>query len=357
MSPPTIAEAINRPHNAFSAMRLALALAVVVSHAFSVASGDPAAEPLARATGFALGEHAVNGFFAVSGFLVTMSMDRRGARDYVIARALRILPGLIAATLLVSLVLGAVLTRLPLSEYYAAPELRRFVVGTLTAFKSNAALPGVFEANPYRSPLGTVWTLKYETLCYLAVLLFGLLGLLRWRWLSLGLVAGLAVALVAAELRHPNLPKGTETAFRLPMIFASGGALYLWRDRGRLSPWWLLALPATLLLQGTPLYRSALFLAEAYAAIGIALLPMLARPRLDPPADLSYGVYLYGWPIQQTLHALWPQGSGWALLGPSIVLALGVAALSWYAIEKPALGLKARALGRRTLGTIEPAGP
>ncbi|MET0258416.1 MAG: acyltransferase, partial [Methylobacterium sp.] len=219
------------------------------------------------------------------------------------------------------------------------------------------ALPGVFEANPYRSPLGTVWTLKYETLCYLAVLLFGLLGLLRWRWLSLGLVAGLAVALVAAELRHPDLPKGTETAFRLPMIFASGGALYLWRDRGRLSPWWLLALPATLLLQGTPLYRSALFLAEAYAAIGIALLPMLARPRLDPPADLSYGVYLYGWPIQQTLHALWPQGSGWALLGPSIVLALGVAALSWYAIEKPALGLKARALGRRTLGTIEPAGP
>ncbi|GEO99463.1 acyltransferase family protein [Methylobacterium haplocladii] len=353
----TIAEAIGRLHNAFSALRLVLALAVVVSHAFSVASGDPAAEPLARATGFALGEHAVNGFFAVSGFLVTMSMDRRGARDYVIARSLRILPGLVAATLLVSLVLGAALTRLPLAEYYGSPELRRFITGTLTAFKSNAALPGLFEANPYRSPLGTVWTLKYESLCYLAVLLSGVLGILRWRWLSLVLVGGLAAALVAVEFAHPDLPKGIETVLRLPMIFATGAALYLWRDRVRLSPWWLLALPAALLLQGTPLYRSALFLAEAYAAVGIALLPALARPSLDPPADLSYGVYLYGWPIQQVLHALWPQGSGWVLLGPSIVLALCVAAVSWYAIEKPALGLKARALGRRTLGTIEPAGP
>ncbi len=61
--------------------------------------------------------------------------------------------------------------------------------------------------------------------------------------------------------------------------------------------------------------------------------------------------------ISKILDAVRPQDSGWALLGPSIVLAVCVAALSWYAIEKPALGLKARALGRRTLGTIEPAGP
>ena len=86
--------ALARPHNNFALLRLALALAVVVSHAFSVTTGEVQDEPLARLTGFTLGEHAVNGFFAISGFLVTMSFDRRGWRDYAVARTLRIAPAL-----------------------------------------------------------------------------------------------------------------------------------------------------------------------------------------------------------------------------------------------------------------------
>lgn len=354
---PTIAEALARPHNGFGALRLALALAVVVSHAGSVATGSITDEPLANSTGFTLGEHAVNGFFAVSGFLVTMSYDRRGARDYVAARALRILPGLIAATLVVSLGLGAAMTRLPLGEYYASPDVWRFIERTLTSFKSNTSLPRVFEDNPYRSPLATVWTLKYETFCYLGVLAAGLLGFLQRRWPVALVVIGLAVALVAVETFAPPLRKGIETPLRLPLIFAAGSALYLWRDRLRLTPWPLLAFAAAWLLRDTALYRSTLFLAEAYGAVWLALSPLLARPAFDPPADLSYGTYLYGWPIQQTLHALWPQAPALTMLAASIVLTLGVAAFSWFAVEKPALGFKARLLGRRRLGTIEPAGP
>ncbi|MEH3116046.1 MAG: acyltransferase [Methylorubrum populi] len=354
---PTVAQALARPHNAFSALRLALALMVVVSHAFSVVSGQALDEPLARATGFSLGEHAVNGFFAVSGFLVTMSFDRRGWRDYAIARSLRIVPGLVAATLLVSLGLGAALTRLPLAEYYAAPELWRFVRGTLLSFKSHASLPGLFEANPFRSPLGTVWTLKYETICYVGVLVVGLFGLLRRRWAVPSLTAALALTLAGLETFRPDMPKGAETALRLPLIFAAGACLYLWRDRVRLGAWPLLGLVAAALLQGHAPSRTLLFLSESCAAIWLAFLPALARPAFDPPADLSYGVYLYGWPIQQSLHALFPAASAPVLLVPALGLALLVAALSWYAVEKPALRLKARALGRRTLGTIEPAAP
>ncbi|MET0742715.1 MAG: acyltransferase family protein, partial [Microvirga sp.] len=133
-----------REHNNFTLMRLLLALAVVVSHAFSVASGTLTDEPLLVSTGFTLGEHAVNGFFAISGFLVTMSYDRRGWRDYVIARTLRIAPGLVVATLGVGIGLGAAMTTLPLGEYLSSPGLRRFLAATLTTFKSNIALPGVF---------------------------------------------------------------------------------------------------------------------------------------------------------------------------------------------------------------------
>jgi peptidoglycan/LPS O-acetylase OafA/YrhL len=358
MTGPTIATALDRGHNGFTGLRLALALAVVVSHAFSVATGAAGDEPLARLTGYTLGEHAVNGFFAVSGFLVTMSCDRRGIRDYALARALRILPGFVTATLVVALLLGPAMTRLPLTEYLRDPGLWSFLRGTLTTFKSNTALPGVFEANPYRAPLGTIWTLKYEVLCYLGVLVAGLCGLLRYRLPALIIVGALAVALATSSvLRGAELPKGLETALRLPLIFSAGACLFLWRDRLRVSGAALACLAvATVVLAGTPAYPALLFLAEAYGAVWLALKPM-ARSLFDPKADLSYGIYLYGWPIQQSLHALWPDTSGFALLAPALSVTLPVATLSWYGVERPALALKARALGRRSLGTIEPAGP
>ena len=355
---PTVAEALARSHNGFSGLRLALALAVVVSHAFSVTSGNALDEPLARATGFTLGEHAVNGFFAVSGFLVAMSFDRRGLVDYLISRTLRILPGLVAATLAVALVLGAAMSTLPLGEYLRDGGVWRFVRGTLTTFKSNASLPGVFADNPYRSPLGTVWTLKYEVLCYLGVVVAGLLGALRRRWVTPLVVAGFALALLVADAMRPDLPKGLETALRLPLIFAVGAALYSGREVARLSvvPLAILGL-ACLLARHGPFYRTLLFVAEGYGTIWLGLSPWLARKAFDPKADLSYGIYLYGWPLQQSLHALWPGVSALPLVLPALALTFPVAVASWYAIERPALRLKTRTLGRRTLGTIEPAGP
>lgn len=355
---PTVSTAMGREANNFTAIRLALAVAVVISHAFSVTTGNVMDEPLAHATGFTLGEHAVNGFFAISGFLVTMSFDRRGWRDYVIARSLRIAPGLIVATLAVALGLGGAMTRLPLTEYLESPDLRRFIGLTLTSFKSNLGLPGVFEGNPFRFPMGTVWTLKYEVLCYFGVLGLGLAGLLRSRSPAFALVAGLAVAMAGLDLVHDEVPKGVETAVRLPLIFAAGGALYVWRNRIRLSGPVLLALAGlTALLADTFLYRTLLFLASSYAMIWLALSAAVTRHGWEPRADLSYGTYLYGWPIQQALHALLPAASAAALLAPALVLTLAVAALSWFLVEKPALAVKAKALGRRTLKTIEPAGP
>ena len=354
-----VAEAMARPRNAFTGLRLALALAVVVSHAFSVTSGHALDEPLTRLTGFTLGEHAVNGFFAVSGFLVTMSLDRRGMRDYLVARSLRILPGLVVATLAVTVLLGTALTSLPSDAYLTDPKTWSFVKGTLTTFKSNAALPGLFSDNPYRSPLGTVWTLKYEVLCYLGVLGAGALGLLARPFSAAILAGGLALALAGLDaVHHGELAKGLETALRLPLIFCVGAALYLGRTHLRLS--WPLVLALTLacaLLQNTPLYRVTLFATEAYAAVTLGLAAPLARAAFDPPADLSYGIYLYGWPIQQSLAALSPGSDPWMLLPPALALTGLVAAASWYGIERPALGLKARVLGRRVPGTVAPGGP
>jgi len=354
---PTISTAMAGANN-FTLLRLLLAVAVVVSHAFSVTTGVVTDEPLAAWTGFTLGEHAVNGFFVVSGFLVTMSFDQRGWRDYVIARSLRIAPGLLVATLAVALLLGGAMTRLPLIEYLESPDLRRFIGMSLTSFKSNIALPGVFADNPFKFPMGTVWTLKYEVLCYAGVLAFGLAGLVRSRAAALALVAGLALSMASLDFFRPDAPKGMETSLRLPLIFAFGAALYAWRNRARLSgPLALALLAATALASGTFLYKTLLFLSTSYAVMWLALAPVLTRRSYEPKADLSYGTYLYGWPVQQTLHALFPATAAVVLLAPSLLITLLVAAASWYAVEKPALALKARTLGRRTLKTIEPAAP
>lgn len=349
---------MSRPANGFSAVRLALAFAVVVSHAFSVTTGRVEAEPLHAWTGYTLGEHAVNGFFAISGFLVTMSFVRRGPRDYAVARALRIVPGLVAAVLVVALAIGPAMTTFTVGRYLIDSELRGFLLRTLTTLKSTAPLPGLFQDNPFHFSMGTVWTLKYEVLCYMAVLLAGLAGLLRGRAPALLVAVGLFAALLTTNFVRPDASLGTTTTLRLAFIFAAGATFHQWRDVVRLS--WLAA--ATLaglaaLAARTPAYPALLYGATAYGVLVVALRQPLARRAFNLREDLSYGVYLYGWPIQQTLRALYPTAGALVLLVVSLPLSVVAAALSWRLAERPALRLKAKALGLRTLKTVEPAAP
>jgi len=355
---PSVAEAIARPDNNFGQIRLVLALAVVISHAFSVTTGSVDDEPLVASTRFTLGEHAVNGFFAISGFLVTMSFDRRGWWDYLVARVLRIAPGLIVAVLTTALVLGAFMTRLSLGDYLSHGGLWRFISVTLSSLKSTAVLPGVFEGNPFKFAMGTVWTLKYEVLCYAGILLIGVLGILRSRLAAVLIVTGLFLSAALVEHRYTEPPKGLETALRLPLIFAVGAALYVWRDLIRLSfAAAAVLMLATWLSAETALFKPMLFISTAYAVLWLALVPVMTRLVPEPRQDLSYGTYLYGWPVQQMLHDLFPTASPVSLLVPAILMTLLIAALSWSLVEKPALMLKARAVGRRTFRTVGPAVP
>ncbi len=346
----TIAEAIKRPYDSFTLVRLVLALAVVVSHAFSVGTGRHTEEPLYALTGYTLGEHGVNGFFAVSGFLVAMSWDRRGgAIPFALARILRVFPGLIVAVLVTALALGVAMTSLPKGQYLTDLRVWQMIWATLTTFKSATVLPGLFEGNPLRWPISTVWTLRYELLCYAGLLAYGMLGGFRRPVLALAGAGLAALALLVLGLLGP-IPKGQETALRLPLIFASGALLYLYRDRVRLdlglAAGVLAALPLAALLLPA-LYTPLLFIGTAYLIVFIAIAPGLSHPRLEPPGDISYGVYLYGWPVQQALQALFPGVAGWTMLGPALIITCAVATLSWLMVEKPALRLKSRFMTAR----------
>jgi peptidoglycan/LPS O-acetylase OafA/YrhL len=346
----TVSEAIKRPYDNFTALRLALALAVVVSHAFSVGTGRHTDEPLYALTGYTLGEHGVNGFFAVSGFLVAMSWDRRGGVvPFALARILRVFPGLIVAVLVTALVLGGLMTTVAKGNYFADSRVWQMIWVTITTFKSATVLPGVFEGNPLRWPISTVWTLRYELLCYLGLLAYGAFGGFRRPVIVLAGAMLAALALVALGLKG-DIPKGQETALRLPLVFAAGSLIYLYRDRVPLNLGMAAAVIAVLPLAALvlpALYKPLLFTGTAYLMLFIAMAPGLSHPSFEPPGDISYGVYLYGWPIQQALQALFPGVSGWTMLLPALIVTCAVAAASWLLVEKPALQLKKRWMSTR----------
>lgn len=315
----TLAEAMARGRgNNLNALRMGLAVAVVVSHAWPMAYGPGTPEPLEAVTGHSLGGWAVAGFFFLSGLLIAGSAERHGARTFWTARARRILPGL-GVALLVTLSLAA-LSGAALTPGVAAAYWLRGI--TLVSLEHH--LPGAFAGSALPDVAnGPLWSLAHEVAAYALCFAAVRLGLLRHR---VGQAALLAAALVLWA--WPDLPARAATFAPLFLAFSIGMLAHAGRDRLSLSP-----LPALVLLALAPLGWPF-----AVAALGHALL--LAAFRLDLPrwgADLSYGTYIYGWPVAQMISHLVPGLSAPALALAAVLATLPIAAASWYFVEKPVL--------------------
>lgn len=332
--------ALNRGNN-FDALRSLAAVAVLVSHSFPIAYGKDGVQPLvALSRGQTdLGSIAVLIFFVISGYLITQSFDRNPKPlRFLKARVLRIFPGLFLILVLSALVLGAAVTSLPLSEYFTRFDTVEYVYGGLTLVWMQQDLPGVFEDNPFRGAVnGSLWTLGYEFLMYLVVLALGMCRLLKGHVvLTLWLLAmGLSWRWIG----------GFYVAFGVP--FLSGALLYLWRGHVLLD--WRLAVISAAALAGslaTGGFRLAFAAFGSYLVVFLAIAPAIVLPNLARWGDLSYGIYIFAWPVQQSVALLLGAAVTWYWdAAISLPLVLMFAWLSWHVIEKPALLHKDR--GRR----------
>jgi peptidoglycan/LPS O-acetylase OafA/YrhL len=206
---------------------------------------------------------------------------------------------------------------------------------------SGVPYPGFWDSS--------LWTLIWEVFCYIAVALLGVAGLLRRRW-AVPAVFVLALA-CAALFTMPAEPTFQQmlgyAASRFALMFSAGALLHQFRDVVP-ARWSLVAVSAVIVLAASflPNYRLVAAIPLAYAIIVSGAL--LRNERLRLRTDLSYGVYIYAFPIQQLLVI-----GGLASLNPFVfaviaaVLVLPVAASSWFLVEKPALSLKSR-LKRRS---------
>jgi len=322
-------------------LRLVAAWLVLASHAAAL-RGQPLEDFFLRWTNGAVSASHLGLaiFFVLSGHLVAGSAIRcSGARDFVSRRLRRIAPGWIACFVLVVGVAGPLLSAIPGVLYWTSGELPRAMV-LMLAGSARWDLPGVFLDHPLRSANGSLWTIPYEVAWY------GLLGLVvfgvgRGRPPHRLVLAG-AWLLLASLLCVPGLlPDDADVRLagfrvvyllRFSSLFLGGWALHALALPRRTLGWLVLpALGAWFLAWGTAASPGLDAFCLPVLVVWLAGLPSGPLARLG---DISYGYYLWGWPIQQTLLHLHPAFSTAGLLLASSVATLAPATLSWLLVER-----------------------
>ena len=284
-------------------------------------------------------------FFALSGFLVAGSFERsRTIWMFFGLRVIRIYPALLVEVVLSAFILGVIFTALPLSRYFSDPLFHRYLLNMLG--DPHYDLPGVFLSNPYPLTVnGQLWTVPYELGCYLTLGGMSLIGARRRP-----IIAPLAAALmtiayiVGRQIKYHGVPPVSHGLLGGPLLvisFLVGVSIYVYRERlpmGNATGIASVLIGAVMVsvIPGAEIW-SPWPLAYATVYLGTT---NPKRIWLLLGADYSYGLFLYGYPIQQALAALLPGQSSAFNTIASILVAGAFAAVSWRYVEKPALRLR-----------------
>jgi len=335
-------------------VRLLAACMVLFGHSFTLmqssASADFSHDPMTRQVydhlpfGQGLPGTALHIFFFISGLLVTRSFFNHQTRliDFIRARVLRIAPAYWASTLLLAYVIGPWLSTLTVTDYLNHPETWLFVWKN-AMFSIVYNLPGVLTSNPFGPSVnGSVWSIPLELQMYGWVLILGLTGALRKRFLFLVFFLVCLVLYGSADKSFIFISPSGEP--RLWVFFFFGTLATLYADEIKISPLWM-ALTGALLgwfwQHGNHWFDIVGAAWLSYALLVFGFHRYFKNMDVGRIGDFSYGVYLYAFPVQQILiHFYQQQLNGWLVALLTLLITLPVAALSWYGVEKPALQWK-----------------
>lgn len=333
----------------FDYLRIGLALAVMVWHSFPISYGKPFETMVLGGWARPLVAFILPAFFALSGFLVAGSLERNTSLlRFAALRAIRIMPALGVEVLLSALILGPLLTTVGLVAYLSDGEFHEYFLNVFGIIHFD--LPGLFETNPIpRIVNGQLWTIPYELECYAALAALAALGLVRRPGLMLAAVMSLQLAAIIVTYQPivfgSPLPElgGVFSGRLLVMSFLWGVVLFRLRDfvpfSGALAA---VALLVSVALMLVPLGDALAPLPIAYAVAYLGL----QQPRTTPIVtlgDFSYGIFLYGFAVQQTVASFGAWTHQWYInLALAVPLVTLFAAFSWYGVEKPALALRKR---------------
>lgn len=325
--------------NSFDLLRLFAATLVLYSHQHSLL-GLSEPDFFGWTT---LGGIGVSIFFYLSGLLVWSSW----ARDpdlwrFFVRRSLRIFPALWVVVFVTVVILGPALSKSALTDYFVSPETWRYVSTALLIIRRG--LPGVFADNPFPDAInGSLWTLPVEFLCYVSVAAIGGLTLIKRNWL-------MGWCLVFAVLTATFGPQwmGARFALHFEMVaFFWWGVMYGYvrsRPVHEYKGWMLLVCSVLIVFWclGPHGVERTYVLLLAAALVVIAQLTPWGSLLTDRLGDLSYGMYIFAFPVQQFIVEM-GRSRDWAFsthLTLSFFLTSVLAYVSWHVIEKRALRFK-----------------
>ena len=314
-----------------------LAVMVVLGHSPELIDGDRHREWLTLIFGtISLGELAVDAFFLLSGYLIVQSWNAQpSVLHFLLKRVARIYPGFIVATLLCGFIVGP-LASTP-ADYFRSFDLLKFFQQMLLL--NVPAIPPVFAGTFYPLVNGSLWTISKEFTCYMGVLILGASGMFRSRYAWLAVAAACFATFILMKIF--KRPVGD---LRLFIFFLNGACFYQFRAQIRFRPVFFLVAVALVLI-GMFSWRGAemvLATAGAYLLFYLGNIQSAFLFRFNRLPDVSYGIYLYAWPVQKML--LWhePGLSSMALFGLAAFVSTVAGVCSWYLVEKPVLRYRER---------------
>ena len=341
----------------FDFLRVMLATSVVAWHCEPLLSGDASRQDATWMLWF-LQYAILTMFFALSGLLIAGSALRHNARNFLLNRGLRIFPALIVEVVLSAFILGPAVTSLTVGDYFSSATTWHYLTSVFGMVRFQ--LPGVFSDHPSTIVNLALWTIPYELACYVFMGIVMVTGFRRHpnivfycgiAVVVIGLVAvALAIPVESPGFGHKVLSRVfTSHRSRVFVGFTTGVAMFVWRHRIPYSRW---------------LLACAILVCLGIAALGPAdwlsypLLNLFAPPALvyvtayigvsDFPTlpifhrgDYSYGIYLYGFPIQQVILNVFPGiHHAYVLFAVSFPVIALFSIFSWHVIEKPVLRLR-----------------
>jgi peptidoglycan/LPS O-acetylase OafA/YrhL len=311
--------------NNFNIVRLTLAGIVVLVHCWALSDSHA----LAAIAHLFSASVAVEGFFAISGFLIFASYERCASlTDYFSKRASRILPGYWLATLLC----------LAIAFSGGHFQVGRFLLANLSFGNFLApGIPGVFTNNPMQMMNGALWTIKIEVMFYLIVPIIAWLCRRLNRDAVLWTIFAASVAFRIAFASHETLSEQLPGQLSFFMI---GALIHYHLPFFEKNGTWITVAAAVMYLAHS---ATGWFILRPAAVATLTLCASLLFPVVKGPTrfgDFSYGTYVLHWPIIQVVTA-----AGLYRINPWLamvvtLLAIAIAApLSWFFVEKPSLAL------------------
>jgi peptidoglycan/LPS O-acetylase OafA/YrhL len=357
MSTPTLAMQLeatgNRPAG-FDYLRIILASAVVGWHTIVIAYGFDAQQSVWHGPFRPLPALILPMFFALSGFLVAGSLQRAATLwEFLFLRFIRIFPALVVEVSLSALVLGVAFTTLPLNQYFSSPEFGSYFFNVIGYI--HYTLPGVFNSNPLSGIVnGQLWTVPFELECYILLSLLAVVSRKNLKYVLIVAALLIQAAYAGRALFGPPVIETSIPGRILVLTFLFGVTIFYWRDRIKWSGM-LAALCAIVAISLLLIDRGSYFIGAPTAYLTIYL--GLTNPKklsIVTTGDYSYGIFLYGFPIQQAVAALWPSTWTWyANLLISLPIIALFSAASWHGVEKHALKLRKLAKASKPKATFK----